>query len=228
MRMIPDSASLYSEPDPARLLGKRVVLICAVLPVTDAIKRQACRVSLLAVALLLSPMLVSAQPREGRSLYVALGQGLSAPYDDSDVDGSGVFVMAEYVITASRWAGVRPYAGVLWTTPDGTDVRCSDADLDCEVTAQIALIGAKGRLAVPIPWVAPFIELGVGASVGTLRTRTPEEDKESKGLALHIPFAIGLALGADHKLELAFEYYFHPAVKQFDGAVAVGLSFPLD
>jgi hypothetical protein len=88
-------------------------------------------------------------------------------------------------------------------------------------------VGAKGRLALPIPWVAPFLETGIGVSIGSLRTLTPDEDRERKGLAFHIPFAIGLAIGPEHRFEIAFGYYFHPAVKQFDGAVAFGISFPL-
>jgi hypothetical protein len=181
-----------------------------------------------AVVISVTPTTVNAQPREGRFIDVALGLGISAPYDESHVDGLGFFAEGEYVFAFSSWAGIRPYAGVLLTWPDDTDYRCTDPDFDCEVTAKIALIGGKGRLAAPIPWVAPFIELGLGASLGVIRTRTPEEDVETSGAALHIPFSLGLALGPDHAVEVAFVYYFHPAEHQFSGAAAIGLSFPLD
>ena len=34
--------------------------------------------------------------------------------------------------------------------------------------------------------------------------------------------------GPEHEIEFAFVYYYHPVARQFAGAAALGLSFPLD
>ena len=45
---------------------------------------------------------------------------------------------------------------------------------------------------------------------------------------MHVPFSIGLALGRNHNFDVGFTYYIHDAAKQFNGAFAVGYSFPLE
>ena len=179
------------------------------------------------LSLLLLPAQARAQPRTGTSIYVALGVGYSAPDDDSKATGSGFYGAVEYVRPLSRWIGLRPYAGVQITSPDDEDPRCAALGLDCEVTAKIGFVGAKLRLALPIPYIAPYFEVGAGASVGTLRTLTPETDKEVSGVTAHIPVTLGLAFGSDHNYELAFAYLYHSSADQFDGAVAFGFSIPL-
>lgn len=183
---------------------------------------------LMSVVLLLRPAPVAAQPREGHFVDGALGYGLSSPYDGSEVRGTGVLAKGEYVYAPSSWAGVRPYGGMVLTWRDQIDVRCVDTGIDCEVTAKIGVLGAKGRLAIPIPWVAPFFELGAGLSFGSLRTRTPEVDRTRSGVLIHVPVSIGLAIGPEHEIEFAFVYYYHPVARQFAGAAALGLSFPLN
>jgi len=89
------------------------------------------------------------------------------------------------------------------------------------------MLGAKVRLAAPIPYVAPFFETGVGMSVGSFRTYTEFTNEKKSGALLHIPFTVGLAIGRRHNYELKFIYYYHEAAEQVSGAAALGLTFPL-
>ena len=170
---------------------------------------------------------LEAQPRTGKSIDISIGYGLSAPYDeDIDITGSGFYMQGEYVLGISKWFGLRGYAGLILTSADDNDALQSDPEY--KVTSNAFLIGGKFRVSVPIPWVAPYIETGIGASIGSFETFTPTADLKEKGVLLHIPASIGLALGPKHNWELAFTYYFHPSVEQFSGAGALGFSFPLD
>lgn len=164
----------------------------------------------------------NAQPREGRFLDASIGLGISTPMEDIDLTGTGFFAKAEYIFGFNKWVGVRPYAGILFTTPDDNEDYPGYG-----VSANIFLLGGKGRVALPIPYVAPYLELGLGLSVGNITTRTPFVDVRRKGVIPHIPVTLGLALGRDHNIEVAFAYYFHPSVKQINGAALIGMSFPL-
>jgi hypothetical protein len=139
-------------------------------------------------------------------------------------DGTGVLAAAEYVYLLSPWFSPRAYAGFLATFPDGSS--CGGGS-PCDVSAKIGFTGVKVRFAIPIPYVAPFLELGVGASLGAISTQTPESSHDSPGIAYHIPTAIGLALGEKHNIEFAFSYLFHPEQEQVMGGLVVSLSFPL-
>ena len=97
-----------------------------------------------------------------------------------------------------------------------------------ESTSKAFLIGGKGRIVAPIPWIAQYIELGIGASIGEFKTLTPLTDLSYSGLLMHIPFSIGLELGPKHNFDFGFTYYYHPAVEQFTGAIAFGVSFPMN
>jgi hypothetical protein len=155
---------------------------------------------------------------------VQAGLGLSAPYHDDMSTGEGFFLQGEYVLVPTAWFSPRAYAGTLITfsSPDG---YCSDQDIGCEVSAKIGFLGAKGRLTIPIPYIAPFLELGVGASIGSMRTRTPTTNEKLAGVTYHIPVAVGLSLGEDHNWDLMFSFLYHPSEKQVGGAIALGLSF---
>jgi hypothetical protein len=171
--------------------------------------------------------IAQAQPREGRFVDVAAGIGHSIPEYDSSAGGLGFLVKGEYVLALTNWAGIRPYGGLVLTWPSNDENSWCEY-YDCDVTAKAFMLGAKGRLAAPIPYVAPYLELGFGGSLGVIRTRTLSENTETKGAAYHIPFAVGLALGADHSVEIAFVYFIHPAQNQTNGGITVGLSFPLN
>jgi len=165
-----------------------------------------------------------AQPHKGESIEVAIGYGLSAPNDDLEIYGHGFYAQGEYVYALSSWFGLRPYAGFIITSADENE----DYSADYKVTSKAFLLGGKARILAPIPWVAPYIEAGVGASVGKFETFTPYTDIEKSGLLVHIPFTLGLALGRENNVEVAFTYYYHHVAEQFSGAAAIGLSFPLN
>jgi hypothetical protein len=187
------------------------------------VSRGGCAV--LVILLGASPALADESPH---FLHVSAGLGITAPLDealdDTDADGTGGFGEVEYVYRQVEWATPRAYAGVLLTGAN------SDCLLEpCDVTAKIGFLGVKGRLLAPIPYVAPFFELGLGASIGVMTTRAGGiVDIEHSGVMYHIPFTLGLALGPHHEFELSFQYLFHPEQRQFGGAVAIGIGFPLD
>jgi hypothetical protein len=161
-------------------------------------------------------------------LQVSAGIGFAFPTDeelaDANADGIGAFGEVEYVYSRVEWATPRAYAGVLLT---GTSDDCELTP--CDVSAKIGFVGVKGRLLAPIPYVAPFFELGVGASLGSMSTRAGGlVDIEQSGVMYHIPFALGLALGEHRDFELSLQYLLHPEQRQFDGAAAIGMGFALD
>jgi len=171
---------------------------------------------------------VAAQPSKGQSIDVEIGYGISIPYaSSSDAIGSGFYAQGEYVLGITKWFGIRPYAGVILTWPDNNDNTFNQDNL--EVTSRAFLIGGKIRLAAPIPWVAPFVEFGIGASTGSFKNFDGStENIEKSGIIDHYPFTLGLAIGRNHNYEFSFAYYYQPEVEQFVGAITLGYSFPLD
>lgn len=170
--------------------------------------------------------ITKAQPRKGEFIQASIGLGMSAPDENYDIIGTGIYAQAEYVMGLTKWFGVRPYIGFISTAPhpDGADPNLSQY----QVTSKAFLIGGKARIAAPIPYVAPYLELGIGTSIGKFVTYTPTILNEKKGLVLHIPVTLGLALGRDHGVEIAFTCYIPPSLDQYSGAAAFGLSFPIN
>ncbi|MEL0454867.1 hypothetical protein WJN01_01405 [Flavobacteriaceae bacterium SZ-1-7] len=169
---------------------------------------------------------ITAQPQKGNFINANIGLGVSVPYDDYEIAGSGFYIQGEYVLGLKTWFGLRPYAGFITTSPN-EDVTSENLRA-FEVTSSAFLLGTKARIVAPIPWIAPYVEIGIGASIGSFTTYTPDTNKEAKGLLYHIPFTIGLALGPKHNVEVAFVYFVHPTVEHVNGAAALGLSFPLN
>nr|WP_313809656.1 hypothetical protein [Allomuricauda sp.] len=165
---------------------------------------------------------LKAQPKQGRFIDVSIGLGISAYDGDVDFSGSGFYFQGEYVYAPKKWLGLRPYLGLILTSGDDNTTFP-----DSEVATNAVLIGGKARILAPIPWVAPYLEAGIGASIGSFETLTPFTNISRSGLVAHIPVSIGLALGKRHGLDIAFSYYYHPSVDQFAGAAAFGLSFRL-
>ncbi|HQZ24418.1 MAG TPA: hypothetical protein PLD18_03890 [Flavobacterium sp.] len=174
---------------------------------------------------ILLPNLAKAQPRTGKFIDISVGLGLTAPYDDIDITSSGFYAQGEYVIGITKWFGVRPYAGLVVTSADKNAYQQDQPNY--KVTSKAFLFGGKARVAAPIPWVAPYFEIGIGASIGSFEAYTPYTNIKKNGIVMHIPFTIGLALGPKHNLDVAFTYYYQPSVEQFSGAAAIGFSFPL-
>lgn len=164
-----------------------------------------------------------AQLQEGKYINASAGLGLCAPYDESDAIGTGFYAQGEYVWNLTGWFGIRPYAGVIAASgeSDQNDMQ------EWKIKSNAALLGAKVRVAAPIPYVAPFIESGLGMSIGSFETYTPGTNIKKNGALLHIPLSLGLAIGRKHDYEVKFTYYYHESAKQFSGAAAFGISFPL-
>ena len=58
---------------------------------------------------------VDAQLIKEKSIDASIGYGISAPYDDVDITGTGFYLQGEYVLTLSKWIDIRPYADQLQT-----------------------------------------------------------------------------------------------------------------
>lgn len=170
--------------------------------------------------------IINAQQKAGEYINASIGLGITAPADDTDIDGSGFYAEAEYVISMSKWFSVRPYAGIIITSTNKNENQ--QTLINYKVNSKAFFVGGKARICAPIPYIAPYLETGLGVSIGSFETYTPATNSNKNGLIMHIPFTIGLALGKKHNIDVAFAYYFHPSVKQFSGAAAVGLSFPLN
>ncbi|GAA0871054.1 hypothetical protein GCM10009117_01990 [Gangjinia marincola] len=182
------------------------------------------RIVLLALCFGFTSQIVSAQFIKEKSIQASIGLGLSVPYDSADeVADNGLFVQGELVLKVLSWIEIRPYAGVIWTNSDGTDLDGNPTDEKAESKA--FLTGGKLRLRAPIPYVAPYVELGVGTSIGKFETSTVFYDIKGNGFLYHIPFSFGLELGKAHNVDIGFAYFFQPKVKQYVGAFAVGVSF---
>lgn len=175
---------------------------------------------------LLFTLSVSSQKLQPLSIDAQIGIGLSAPYESADeIVNSGFFLQGELVLEMVSWVQIRPYAGMVLTSSKGEDLHGNPTNEKAETKA--ALLGVKGRLRAPIPWVAPYIEAGLGTSIGSFVTNTAFDDIDKSGITYHIPVSLGLELGKNHSVDLGLSYYFQPSVQQFAGAFAVGLSLPL-
>ena len=177
-----------------------------------------------ALLCLLLSNVINAQLSKGDYINAAIGFGISVPSDNSTITGTGFYAQGEYVHSISKWFSVRPYAGIVLISGNNDNQQYQ---YDYHVTTKALLVGGKARISAPIPYVAPYIEIGLGASIGSFETYTPLTNNKKSGITSHIPFSIGLALGRKHKLDFGFTYYFHQSVEQYSGAVAIGFSFPL-
>ncbi|WP_149208419.1 hypothetical protein [Flavobacterium johnsoniae] len=175
-----------------------------------------------------------AQPRVGKSINASIGFASSSSYyiedygsqDQLDVMGSGLYVQAEYAWGITSWFGIKPYAATISTKIDGEQFYLDQPRY--KVTTRALLVGGKARICAPIPWVAPFIEGGIGASFGKFQTFTPAVNYNKNTVLMHIPISFGLAVGRKNNFELAFSGYFHPAAKQSTGVFSAGYNFPID
>lgn len=174
--------------------------------------------------------LIAAPPAHAgpdRSIGVVAGYGLhfSTEAGDDPPSSGGVFAEGEYVLSFASFVSGRAYTGVLIT--DTSEESCGSFD-PCELSARLLFFGWKFRLAAPIPYVSPYFELGAGFSLGSLETRISDiANKDMSGGTVHVPVAIGVALGAEHRFDLSFSYLLHPTEDSAAGALAVGLRFPL-
>jgi hypothetical protein len=169
--------------------------------------------------------LASGFARIPKLLVLSIGPAFAFPDDSNQNDGYGLGVYAgfEYALLPTRWFSPRAFAGLLLASAD--ENSCNGGALPCHVSAQIGVLGIKARFTIPIPYVAPFIEAGVGMSVGAMSTQTVDIDKRLSGVAYNIPLSIGLSFGIGQRrfMELAFAFLDHPELSQIDGAFTVSL-----
>lgn len=176
--------------------------------------------------IILTSNLAKAQFITEKSINAQIGYGLSSPYNSIDeIVDDGFFAQGELVLKVNSWVDLRPYAGLIITSSNGKDFNDNPTDEKAESKA--FLLGGKARLKAPIRWVAPYLEIGIGTSIGKFRTLTTYDDIDKSGIIYHIPFSLGLELGPSNNVDLAFTYYFQPPVQQYAGAFALGLTFPL-
>lgn len=181
---------------------------------------------LILLIIILTWNLSEAQFIKEKSINAQIGFGLSAPYNSNDeIVDSGFFLQGELVLKVASWIELRPYAGLILTNSNGKDINDNPTDERAESKA--FLLGGKARVRAPIPWVAPYIEIGMGTSIGKFETFTAFHNINKGGIIYHIPFSFGLELGRNNNVDLGLAYYFQPSVEQFAGAFAVGVTIPL-
>ena len=165
----------------------------------------------------------TAQLHKGQSINATIGLGASSPYDEVDITATGFFAEVEYAINFKKWVGFRPYTSVVFTSTDQDNLAFGLQGF--EIKTNTWMLGGKFRLQAPIPYVAPYIEAGIGLSVGGFVTRTPLTNKDLSGVLVHIPWTIGLSIGKNHGTDIEFAYFFIPQAEQVVGGVGIGLCF---
>ncbi|MFD2516424.1 hypothetical protein [Salinimicrobium flavum] len=168
---------------------------------------------------------VQAQFISEEAIDVSIGYGLSVPYEEVGFYGSGFYAQGEYVLGINEWVDLRPYAGYIGTKMNenfGGSIKPED-----KATVNAFLFGGKARFTLPVPWIAPYLELGIGGSFGSFETVTDNMKFEESGAFLHIPFSIGLALGRSHNVSIELTWYFHTSPEQYAGVAAIGIAFPV-
>ncbi len=182
---------------------------------------------LLFVIIGLTSTLAEAQFIKQKSVNAQIGFGLSSPYNSNDdVVDDGFFAQGEFILKVKSWFELRPYAAVILTSTGGEDLNGNPTDETA--TSRAFLLGGKVRLKAPIPFVAPYIESGIGTSIGKFETFTAFDNIDKSGIIYHIPVSIGFEFGKNNDVDLGLSYFFQPTVKQYAGAFAIGISFPLN
>lgn len=178
------------------------------------------------LVLILTSNYVDAQFIKEKSLNIQIGYGVTVPYNSiGEIADAGFFAQGELVLKAASWIEFRPYVGFISTNSNGKDLNDNPTIEKAE--SRGLLLGGKARVRAPIPWVAPYIEIGIGTSIGKFETFTAFDDISKNGIIYHIPLSFGLELGRNNNVDLGFAYYFQPSVKQAAGAFALGITFPL-
>ena len=181
---------------------------------------------LIIVVAVLTLNLAEAQFIKEKSINAQVGYGLSVPNNSIDeIVDNGFFAQGELVLKVASWVELRAYAGFILTSSNGKDINDNPTDEKAESKA--FLLGGKARVRAPIPWVAPYVEIGIGTSIGKFETLTAFDTIDKSGIIYHIPFSFGLELGKKNNFDLGFSYYFQPSVEQFVGAFTIGIGFPL-
>ncbi|CAM3617809.1 hypothetical protein [Flavobacterium chungbukense] len=166
---------------------------------------------------------------EGKFIKASIGFGSSTSHYEEEnpeiIDGFGFYTQGEYIIGIKKWFSVRPYAGLIITSTDEDKIRNPQ---NYKVETKAFFLGGKVRFCAPIPWVAPFIETGIGASIGSFETYTEYVNEKKSGVVAHIPISFGLAVGRKNNIELGISFYSNLSTEQSFGGFTAGYTFPLD
>ena len=161
-----------------------------------------------------------------KAINLQIGYGLSTPFESAtDFVDDGFFAQGELVLIVNNWFELRPYAGFISTSPAGEDL--DGRPTNERATTKAFFLGGKTRVRAPIPYVAPYVELGIGTSIGRFVTFNAFDNIDKSGIIYNVPVTVGLELGRDSKVDIALAYLFQPSVEQFAGAVTVGFTFPI-
>jgi hypothetical protein len=183
-----------------------------------------------AVLAVLCAIAIISQSTPSRDLAIRLGPGASFYGGEQggpirEVSATGFFLRGDYVFRERSWFAPRLYGGSLDT---GTQLFSCRGAHPCDVHTGVLFVGGALRFVLPIPWIAPFVELGGGPSFGRIATRYgPAVERGRSGVFGHIDFGFGLGLGYYHQLEIGVHLLDHPAMQNIGAGVAVGLAFPL-
>ena len=181
---------------------------------------------LLSVLFLAISNVINAQFVKEKSVTAKIGYGMSYPEKSgSQILASGFITEGELVLKIASWVDIKPYIGAVFVDSRWKDIYKNKVNEN--LTTNALLLGTKARLRIPIPWVAPFIEFGLGASVGKFETITAFEKINKSGIIQHFPFSLGLELGKYNKVDVAFSYYSQWSVSQTTGGFMIGMNFPL-
>ena len=125
----------------------------------------------LLLIIVLTSNFVEAQFIKEKSINAQIGYGVSAPYNSIDnIADDGFFAQGELILKVASWFELRPYAGFILTNSNGKDLNDNPTNEKAETKA--FLLGGKVRVRAPIPWVAPYVEIGIGTSIGKFETLT--------------------------------------------------------
>lgn len=196
----PAVAPRGGSPPPGRFLPQRV-------------RRSALVLALGLASLVAPPPSLFAQ--EGRQFQISGGWAFSYASDGRPRNGRGhgAAVSLEYILNWTRWVDGRLYGGVVFSGPDRGS--CGSGVEPCSVSSQIGMAGAKGRLLIPIPWVAPFLEMGAGVSAGSIETRLGGRgfrqplNEDRSGFFVHRQGSLGLAFGRNHQHDVSLDAWLH-------------------
>ncbi|WP_343696800.1 hypothetical protein [Flavobacterium sp.] len=165
----------------------------------------------------------------GKFIKASIGFGSSTSHYKEEnpevIDGFGFYTQGEYVVGITKWFSVRPYAGAIFTSTDEDKIKNPEG---YKVETNAFFLGTKVRLCAPIPWVAPFVETGIGASIGSFETYTNYVNEKKNGVVAHIPIGFGLAVGPKNNIEIGFSFYGNLTSQQSFGGFTAGYSFALD
>ena len=170
---------------------------------------------------------VQAQFIKEKSISAGIGYGYTFPKESlSPFSNRGFFAQGELVLKSTNWVSFRPYLGLVLNSSDSRDIYYIPAN--DRTSTKALMLGGKARLRAPIPYIAPYLEIGIGTSIGKFETISSYDNINKNGITYHIPFSLGVELGKNHGVDLGLRYYFQPEIRQDVYVVAIGLVFPLN